>query len=394
MRKRLLLLMIALCQLLGSFALAASASAEYTVYTINGVDIKADDYSSRPGNCRAYAEEFYRDIWGTGFSNNFYDEDNLLRNLETEEVVLTEEFLKSCVQQAAIGSVIRVSSLTYLHRNDGPLGHTQLIVQKDENGFTVLEGGMAEAPYYQEYYYTWNEFVTAHWLGGKYGYLKYIYWPGAPEYSYNYDGDSPEVSSLLCEAAADSTGFTAGFAAEDESEITAAYLRVWPQSATEEEAREFACELSGTYASAEVTVEDFDTESKNFLCAWYAVDANGNVGGGESMPALISLYPMEISFHGICQINGDSIEVRREPCEAIDGEDTLEYLAAKGDVHFVTGIYRDEAGNRWYALGDGSWVRSENMRYYTLASFIDWLTTDYQEKSVKYVNGQLLFIGE
>ena len=391
MHKRLLLILIAFCQLLGAVSLAASAS---TVYTINGVDITCDDYSSRPGNCRAYAEAFYKDLWGTGFSSDFYDDDNLLRNLETEELVLTEELLKSCVQQAAIGSVIRVSSLTYLHRNDGPQGHTQLIVQKDENGFTVLEGGMAAPPYYQEYYYTWNEFVTAHWLGGKYGYLKYVKWPGAPEYSHDYDDEAPAVSGLTAIPAADGTGFTATFTAEDESAITAAYLRVWPQGGSEEQALQFPCVLGGNAAMAEVPAAMFGTESKNFLCQWYAMDANGNVGGGEKMPALVSLYMPEVTFRGVCQVSAVQTKVCRAPAETVDGKDTRAYYAVKGDLYIVTGLYRDAEGVAWYALEGGQWIRMRDMKYNTLASFFDWLSSGYESKQVLYRNGQLLFTGE
>lgn len=393
MRKRLLLILIVLSQLLGSFALAASADTEYNVYTINGVEIAADDYTSSPGNCRAYAEKFYRDIWGTGFSNNFYDDDNLLRNLETEEVMLTEEFLKSCVQQAAIGSVIRASSLTYLHRNDGPLGHTQLIVQKDENGFTVLEGGMAEPPHFQEHYYTWHEYVTAHWLGAKYHYLKYIYWPGAPEYTENYDIDGPEVSELTVAAASDGESFTASFAISDESDLKAAWLQVRPQGADADAAQKFPCLLSGNSAVAMVNVGSFNTEGKNFLCEWYAMDANGNVGGGEMMPELVSLYVPLTRVHAICQISADGTQVRSAPVAAVNGEDTLEYEAAGGELYFVTGIYHDAEGVQWYSLSDGHWVKAQDMKYNTLASFVDWLAADYEEKYCEIVDGQLMFFG-
>ena len=58
-------------------------------------------------------------------------------------------------------------------------GHSQIIVQKDSNGFTVLQGGLSASPYRNERYYTWSEYLNS-W---NYAYIKYIKWPGAPAYS-------------------------------------------------------------------------------------------------------------------------------------------------------------------------------------------------------------------
>ena len=56
-------------------------------------------------------------------------------------------------------------------------GHSQIIVQKDDSGFTVFEGGLSNYPYCREKYYTWNEYVNTGWLGGTYSYIKYVKWP-------------------------------------------------------------------------------------------------------------------------------------------------------------------------------------------------------------------------
>ena len=57
--------------------------------------------------------------------------------------------------------------------------YSQIIVQKDEAGFTVVQGGLSEYPYCNEEYYTWSEYIEASWLGGRYEFIKYIQWPGA-----------------------------------------------------------------------------------------------------------------------------------------------------------------------------------------------------------------------
>ena len=73
--------------------------------------------------------------------------------------------------------VLRLGSSEYLHGGDG-WGHSQIIVQKDSNGFTVLQGGLSASPYRNERYYTWSEYLNS-W---NYAYIKYIKWPGAPAY--------------------------------------------------------------------------------------------------------------------------------------------------------------------------------------------------------------------
>ena len=109
-------------------------------YYINGKYIHWDDFSSSPDECWVYANNIYNKIWGKNFSNSFSDSDNSLRNLSDAELTLTAEHLKKYVSNAALGSSLRICNSNYLHGTDG-WGHSQIIVQKDANGFTVFEGG-------------------------------------------------------------------------------------------------------------------------------------------------------------------------------------------------------------------------------------------------------------
>ena len=155
---------------------------EATTYVINGKSIRYSDFTSSPSECWAYAQKVYRYIWGMEFSSDFSSTDNLLHNLSDSELTLTAEHLKAYVSAAELGSCLRICNAEYLHGSDG-WGHTQIIVQKDANGFTVIQGGLSNYPYCNEAYYTWSGYVSTSWLGGKYSYIKYIKWPGSHTYS-------------------------------------------------------------------------------------------------------------------------------------------------------------------------------------------------------------------
>ena len=174
MRKRLLSFVLAV--LMFATLLPVTALA-YTTYYINGVAVRCDDFDSSPNECWTYANNIYNKIWGQQFNSLFDDSANSLRNLSDSELTLTAEHLRNYVSNAALGSALRICSSEYLHGGDG-WGHSQIIVQKDSNGFTVLQGGLSASPYRNERYYTWSEYLNS-W---NYAYIKYIKWPGAPAY--------------------------------------------------------------------------------------------------------------------------------------------------------------------------------------------------------------------
>lgn len=124
-------------------AMAANA------YYINGKTVHYDDFASSPDECWAYANNVYNKIWGQWFSNSFGDVNNSLRELSDSQLTLTSAHLKAYVSNAKLGSVIRICNSEYLHGTDG-WGHSQIIVQKDNNGFTVFEGGLSASPYCRE----------------------------------------------------------------------------------------------------------------------------------------------------------------------------------------------------------------------------------------------------
>ena len=179
--KKLLPLLLCLCVLL-SAALPAYAGGPYV---INGVTVAYTDFPSTSQECWTYAQNIYRKIWNTEFNSRFNTGDNLLHNLRDEELTLTVEHLKAYVSAAELGACLRICNTDCLHSDYDNIGHSQIIVQKDANGFTVFEGGLT-GPTSREFYYTWGKYVEKSWLGGKYHYIKYIKWPGYHEYHPSY----------------------------------------------------------------------------------------------------------------------------------------------------------------------------------------------------------------
>ena len=174
MKKKICSLMLALLMVVTMLPVTAMASNSYY---INGKTVHYDDFASSPNECWVYANNIYNKIWGQRFSNDFGDANNSLRNLSDSELTLTSAHLKAYVSNAKLGAVLRICNSEYLHGSDG-WGHSQIIVQKDSNGFTVFEGGLSASPYCREKYYTWGGYLNSY----SYAYIKYIKWPGASAY--------------------------------------------------------------------------------------------------------------------------------------------------------------------------------------------------------------------
>lgn len=178
MRNLLRMSAAALSLLLLLLSLAGGTVAADQSYTINGVTVRYRDFSSSHNDCWAYTYNFYYKIWGLSMNSSFSGSDNSLRDRSNEELTLTPEHLKEYVSNAIPGAVLRICNSGYLHGNDG-MGHSLLIVSIQEDGFTTFEGGLSASPHCREHFYTWEDFCKISWLGGRYGYIKYIKWPGA-----------------------------------------------------------------------------------------------------------------------------------------------------------------------------------------------------------------------
>lgn len=244
-------------------------------YTINGVTVKYTDFSSSPNECWVYANNIYKKIWGVNFTNLFSSSDNMLRNLSDGELTLTIDHLKSYVSNAALGSCLRICNIEYLHGSDG-WGHSQVIVQKDANGFAVLEGGLSAAPYCREKYYTWSEYCNTGWLGGTYRYIKYIKWPGASAYSSNRDTTAPTISNVRVTDIS-STGYTVTCTVTDNVGVTSVKFPTWPAADGSWNPIWHEGSISGSTASCRINVSDHGgITGTNYATHIYAYDAAGN----------------------------------------------------------------------------------------------------------------------
>ena len=140
-----------------------------TTYIVNGKEIDQNMFQTAPDECWSYAQSFYNYLWGAAFTNNRFSEDSLLCDMQEEDMLLTPEHLQEYISKSPLGAVIRICNEENLSGNDSK-GHSQLLVQRDENGFTVIEGGSSIAPHHREHYYTWESYCAS-W---QYKFIKYI----------------------------------------------------------------------------------------------------------------------------------------------------------------------------------------------------------------------------
>jgi len=146
---------------------------------INGKSVSENSVAHQGTNgCVKYAMAMYKIIWGSSYTNSFSESINMLRNLSDSELTLTAEHLKKYVSAAPIGSVLRVSTPAFLHSTDG-WGHSVIIVDKSETGFTVFENWNSGV---YEHTYTWQSFIDKD-TDSSTTYIKYIKWPGATPYN-------------------------------------------------------------------------------------------------------------------------------------------------------------------------------------------------------------------
>ncbi len=202
--KRFLSLFLALVVAVGiCFSAPMTIEAEAATYQVNGVNIPVSGYEvgNAHDNCWEFAQDIYGKLWPGkgGFTSYRGTSDDMLRNVSTDSAsrAITAENTKKFISAAALGSVVRVCSMDYMNSDDG-WGHSFILVQKDENGFTAYQGNYVGKIALT--YYTWNSYVSEDKNYNHLGYFKYIKWPGAPAF-----GDSiPKPQNVKLTASATS----------------------------------------------------------------------------------------------------------------------------------------------------------------------------------------------
>ena len=328
-------------------------------YTINGVTVRYTDFSSSPNECWVYANNIYKKIWGTNFTYAFSSNDNMLRNLSDGELTLTVNHLKSYVSNASLGSCLRICNSEYLHGSDG-WGHSQIIVQKDMNGFAVLEGGLSASPYCREKYYTWSEYCNTGWLGGTYQYIKYIKWPGAPAYSQN-----TEPLSISNVRVSDVNSNSYKVSCNIAGNVTKVLFPTWPSADDSGNPIWHEGTISGNTASCVIRKSDHGNKTGDYISHIYIYDAAGNstsaaaplvVMGDTQAPVISDIRISEIkmdSFTVTCKVydNGGVTSVKFPTWPSADDSgnpiwhegtingDTASCVIKKSDHGNKTGLY-------------------------------------------------------
>lgn len=181
MRRKLLSVLLALC-LAAALVPALSAGAQAaSSYTVNGVTVPVAGYEEGAvsTNCRTFAGTIYEILWGETFTSYRGTSDDLLRDVAAgSDRALTAENVKKYISAAALGATIRIGDDIDGNDSQGTKMHSQILVYKDENGFTVYEGNISGG-YVRLKYFTWEGYAQS-WSA--YKYFKYIKWPGAAAY--------------------------------------------------------------------------------------------------------------------------------------------------------------------------------------------------------------------
>lgn len=181
MKRRVLSVFLALCMIVSvTSALSVTASAAATTFTINGVTVSTASGTSVK-NCSSYASEVLKKIWNnynntSVVTTTFNSKYNMLKGKSAADRKITESHVKSYIQNAPLGSRIRVcsaSDTTTNNYDNSRYGHTMVLVAKDNNAgtFTVLHAGWGAA---EAKTYTYKNFANYYANTKGYQYFFYI----------------------------------------------------------------------------------------------------------------------------------------------------------------------------------------------------------------------------
>ena len=173
MKKRFLAFVLSMCLTATLIPKAWAANG----YTINGTTVTATS-GTAVWNCSTYASQVLRKIWtvGNATMTTYSSKYNLLKGKSASERELTQAHTKKYIEQAPLGSRIRIcasSNTTTNNYDNSSKGHTLVLVAKNSEAgkFTVLHAGWGAA---EARTYTYQDFVNI-WAKNKgYGYFFYI----------------------------------------------------------------------------------------------------------------------------------------------------------------------------------------------------------------------------
>lgn len=191
-----LTLAAALCLLFVFVFAPFTLAAEYVIQGRNSettLPLSGLYPGARSTNCWEFAQTVYKAVWGVPFTGERGTDDDLLRNIpKGAERAITTENTRNYISEARLGAVIRISTYIDGDDNNGRYKHSMILIDKDDDGFTVYEGSVNGRVRIKSY--TWSEFANGY-FGYHYGYYKYIKWPGANAY-----GEPQTLAMAACPA--------------------------------------------------------------------------------------------------------------------------------------------------------------------------------------------------
>lgn len=159
---------------LSGFSIPAQAAETYQVEGVTLPLQKHPDGGRSYGKnkCWAFAAMVYKKVWGQSLSCYRGTADDFLRDVATgKDRAITAKNTKLFVDRIPVGANIRVADNINGGDTNGRNRHSQILVQKDESGFSVYESVNKMV---RIRYYTWQQYATKY---AKYKYFKYIKFP-------------------------------------------------------------------------------------------------------------------------------------------------------------------------------------------------------------------------
>ena len=190
-------------------------------------------------------------------------------------------------------------------------------------------------------------------------YNKWAYFEGVVHLDFP-DETAPAMSRLTVVESSEK-GFTLRCRAADNMGIVEMYAKVWPYGSSEEEAEIVPVANSNGAVAIRISTELFGGFTGRYYVNLYAVDRKGNVSVTNPGEEGICLYQVE-ALQGTYRTRGRSAGVYNAPYVQVNGTYTREAAIPGGVLVEVIGSYVNEAGEGWYLLSDGGWIRQENAR--------------------------------
>lgn len=172
---------------------------------------------------------------------------------------------------------------------------------------------------------------------------------------FDFPDEEPPALTELHVIRVSEEGFTLGFRATDNMEITELYAEVRTYGQDAGHAVTVPVMLIGGNAFVRVEAEDFDGFQGRYYVNCYASDRKGNVASISTSDEGVCLYQWEPD-EGLYRVARNNTGVHNAPGVWVNEAITRESVVNRGQEVQISGSYVNERGEHWYLLTDGGWV--------------------------------------